>query len=148
MYEIYDTFGSDSKYPSYYATQSLYQKTSDKRKNLHFKIYDNLEQPNFNKLVNGNKSIVYDHVHLVLEEFQLSDLSDKQLLAITKITADMLKKKYNCLTYIVLDATFKEVEKYLKGEKINYGRLRKYGELDNLKFERPELYLTQRANSR
>ena len=107
--------------------RGLYRRSSNKRLNLQFKIYDNLQQEYFEKVVSGNKSIVYDNVHIVLEEFQLQNLSDEQLWEITVITWEALKKKYNTYMYIGLNETFKEVEKYLKKEKINYGRLRKYG---------------------
>lgn len=124
MYNIYENQG---KIPSYYTTRGLYNRSSNKRLNLQFKIYDNLENAYFDKETSGNKSITYDLVHLVLEEFQLENLSDEQLWSIVVITWKTLKKKYNNYTYIVLDETFKEVEKYLKEEKMSYGRLRKYG---------------------
>ena len=148
MYEIYETFGSNGKYFSYYTVRSLYRRSLDKRKNLQFKIYDDLEQPDFDDIVSGNKSIIYDHVHFVLDEFQLSDLTDENLWAIVKITSDVLKKKYNNYTYIVLGETFKEIEKYLEKEKIKYGRLGKYGRPSSGKFEGPEAYPNKCANSR
>ena len=146
MYEIYETFNSNGKYLSYYTIRKLYNGSSDKRKNLQFRIYDNLRHSHFDKVVSGNKSIIYDHVNIVLEEFQLQDISDEQLWPIMIITSEVLKKKCNCFTSIVLDETFVKIEKYLKEEKIRYGRLRKYGGSSNNKPEVTNPYFNQYAN--
>lgn len=114
MYEIYETFGTDLNKLSYYTIRILYNRSLDKRKNLPFRIYDDLQQPKFDNVVSGNKSIIYDYVRIVLEEFRLSDPSDEMLWDLIVITDAVLKKKCNCLTQVALDETFKEVEKYLK----------------------------------
>lgn len=126
MYEIYETFGSDIKSLSYYTVGILYNRSLDKRKNLQFKIYDDLTQPNFIEIANGNKSIIYDHVRAVLNEFGLNDLSDERLWNIIIITTNILNKKSNCLTHVVLDETFKNVERYFQKEGMTYRRLGKY----------------------
>nr|DAY48162.1 MAG TPA: hypothetical protein [Caudoviricetes sp.] len=144
MYNLCET---NKKVPSYYTIRGLYRRSSNKRLNLQFKIYDNLQQEYFEKVVSGNKSIVYDNVHIILEEFQLQNLSDEQLWEITVITWEALKKKYNTYMYIGLNETFKEVEKYLKKEKINYGRLRKYGRPSDSQSEITNLGFGQRTNS-
>lgn len=125
MYEIYETFGTDLNKLSYYTIRILYNRSLDKRKNLPFRIYDDLQQPKFDNVVSGNKSIVYDYVRIVLEEFRLSDPSDEMLWDLIVITDAVLKKKCNCLTQVALDETFKEVEKYLKKKGIGYQRLKK-----------------------
>lgn len=146
MYEIYEIY--NKKIPSYYTIRIMYRRSSDKRQNIHFKIYDNLEQPYFSKTIDGDKSIIYDYVHIVLEEFQLEDLSDEQLWSIVVITADTLKKKYNNLSYVVFNEIFKKIEKYLDERRIKHGRLGKYGGLSNGDPQSTETYLNQRANTR
>lgn len=145
MYEIYNRFASDRKYPSYYTTQKLYNRSLNKRRNLQFRIYDNLEHPHFELIANGDKSIIYDNTNIVLGEFQLLDPPDEQLWPIMIIISEILKKKYHCLTYVVLSETFKEIEKYLDEEGIEYERLGEYGRFNDGRPESTEAYLSQRA---
>jgi hypothetical protein len=137
---MYNLCEINKKVPSYYTIRGLYRRSSNKRLNLQFKIYDNLQQEYFKKVVSGNKSIVYDNVHIVLEEFQLQNLSDEQLWEIMVITWEVLKKKYNTYIYIGLNETFKEIEKYLEKEGVKYGRLGKYGRPSNSQFEKQSPY--------
>lgn len=142
MYEIYET---ENRIPSYYTVLELYNRSSDKRLNLQFKIYDNLQHSRFDGMARGNKSIVYDQTHLTLEEFQLEDLSDEDLWSIMTIVWQTLKKRYHRYTYLILDETFEEIQKYLEKKKISYKRLEKYGITSDNKLEGPAAYLNWSA---
>ena len=138
MYNIYDE--NSGKTPSYYTIRRLYNRSFNKRLNLQFQIYDDLENNYFSEETRGNKSIIYDLTHIVLEEFQLQNLSDKQLWSTIIITWKILKKKYNNTIDGILSEIFKEIEKYLKKEKIHYGRLGKYDRFGDSQSEIWQIY--------
>ena len=138
MYEIYEIH--DQKIPSYYVVQDIHNRSSNQRLNTQFKIYDNLENNCFDNISRGNKSIIYDNIQIILEEFQLSNLTDEQLWDITVIAGEVLKEKYNNYTNTVLNATFKEIEEYLEREGIDYGRLGKYRKPSSGQFEGSSFY--------
>lgn len=143
MYKIYENFNSNGRYLSYYTIESLWNHSEEKPKNLQFQIYEQLQNSYFDSVVRGNKSIIYDYVHIVFEEFQLSleSLSDEELWSIVAITWRMLKKKYHCPTQNILNETFKDLERYFRGGEIKYQRLNKYGKINHNRLENMGIYL-------